>query len=83
MDGKVEGRWLGTCPCDIGITIALRTNALRAYEGASSELIPPAPRSRVGTIQSELGKFCLVPKRYLLACLRSESTVLLLVWDTS
>ena len=26
--------------------IALRTNALRAYEGKSSELIPSGPRSR-------------------------------------
>ena len=49
MDAKAKGRWLGTSPCDNEITIALRTNALRAYEGKSSELIPPGPRSRVGT----------------------------------
>ena len=49
MDGKAERRWLGTCPCDNERTIALRKNALRAYEGKSSELIPPGPRSRVGT----------------------------------
>ena len=48
MDGKAEGRWLGTSPCDKR-TIELRTNALRAFEGKSSELIPPGPRSRVGT----------------------------------
>ena len=48
MDGKAERR-LGTSPCDNEVTIALRTNALRAYEGKSSELIPPDPRSRVGT----------------------------------
>ena len=51
MDGKVEGQGLGTSPCDDERTIALRTNALRAYEGKFSELIPPGPRSRVGTIQ--------------------------------
>ena len=46
------GRWLGTSPCDNERnTIALRTNALRAYEGKSSELIPPGARSRVGTVQ--------------------------------
>ena len=51
MDGKAERRWLGTSPCDNERTIALRKNALRAYEGKSSELTPPGPRSRVGTIQ--------------------------------
>ena len=51
MDGKAESRWLGTSPCDNGRTIELRTNALRVYEGKPSELIPPGPRSRVGTIQ--------------------------------
>ena len=73
MDGKAERRWLGTSPCDNEITIALRTNAFRAYEGKSSELIPQGPRSRVGTIQmnwvssssrhnsNELGKFYLGP----------------------
>ena len=29
--------------------IASRKNVLRAFEGMSSELIPPVPRSRVGT----------------------------------
>ena len=47
-DGR-KGRQLGTPPCDNERTIALRTNALRAYEGKSSELIPPGPRSRFGT----------------------------------
>ena len=51
MDGKAERRWLGTSPCDNERTIALRADALRAYEGKSSELKPPGPRSRVGTIQ--------------------------------
>ena len=51
MDGKAERQWLGTSPCDNERTIALRKNSLRAYEGKSSELIPPGPRSRVGTIQ--------------------------------
>ena len=49
MDGKAECRLLGTSPCENERTIALRKNALRAYEGKSSELIPPGPRSRVGT----------------------------------
>ena len=51
MNRKAEGRWLGTSLCDNERTIALRKNALRAYEGKSSELIPPGPRSRVGTVQ--------------------------------
>ena len=51
MNGNAEGRWLGTSPCDNERTIALRTNAPRAFEGKCSELIPPGPRSRVGTIQ--------------------------------
>ena len=46
MDGKVHGRWHGISPCDNERNIALWTNALRAYEGKSSELIPPGPRSR-------------------------------------
>ena len=49
MNGKADGRWLGTSPCDNERTTALRKNALPAYEGKSSELIPPGPRSRVGT----------------------------------
>ena len=49
MDGKAERRWLGTSPCDNERTIALRKSARRAYEGTSSELTPPGPRSRVGT----------------------------------
>ena len=49
MDRKAVGRWLGTSPRDNEITIAVRTNATRVYEGMSSELISPGPRSRVGT----------------------------------
>ena len=49
MNGKAEGRWLGNSPCDNERTIALRKNALRAYEGKSSALIPPGPWSRIGT----------------------------------
>ena len=48
---KAEGRWLGTSPCDKERTIELRTNALRAYEGKPSDLIPPGSRSRAGTSQ--------------------------------
>ena len=51
MNGKAEGRCLGTSPCDNERTTVLRTNALQAYEGKSSEVVPPGPRSRVGTIQ--------------------------------
>ena len=51
MDGEAESRWLGTSPCDNKLTIALRANVLRAFEGKSSALIPPGPRSRVGTVQ--------------------------------
>ena len=45
-NGKVHGRWHVTSPCDNERTIASWTNALRAYEGKSSELIPPGPGSR-------------------------------------
>ena len=45
-NGKVHDRWHGTSPCDSERTIALWTNALRAYEGRSSELIPPGSPSR-------------------------------------
>ena len=44
MDGKAEHWWLGICRVMTNIIIALRTNALRAYEEKSSELIPPGPR---------------------------------------
>ena len=50
MDGKAERRWLGTVPCDNERTIALRKNALRAYEEKFSELMPPGPWLRVGTV---------------------------------
>ena len=53
MDRKAERRWLGTSPCDTERTIALRKDALRAYEGKSSELIPPGSRSRVDTLRTE------------------------------
>ena len=52
VNGKAKRRWLGTSPCDNKRTIALRTNALRAYEGKSSELIPPGPQSQGGTVAS-------------------------------
>ena len=45
MDGKAEGLWLGTSPCDREKTIVFRANTLRAYRGESSELIPPDLRS--------------------------------------
>ena len=32
-----------------------QTHAFRAYEGKYSELIPPGPRSRVGTVYSKVG----------------------------
>ena len=62
-NGKVHGRWHGASPCDNERTIALWTNALRAYEGKSSGLIPPGPRSRESVQFTELGKFCLLPKK--------------------
>ena len=45
-NGEVHGRWHDTSPCGNERTTALWTNALRAYEGKSSELIPPGPQSR-------------------------------------
>ena len=68
MYGQAEGRWLGTSTCDNEIIIALRTNAFLAYEGKPSALIPPGPRSRVGTIQIRLVKFCLLPNVTYLLC---------------
>ena len=49
MDGKTESRWVRTSPWDSVITIALKTDGFKAYEGMSSELVPPGPRSGVGT----------------------------------
>ena len=59
MDGKAERRWLGTSPCDNERSIASRKNALRAYEGKSSELIPPGPWSRVGTLHANMKRSTL------------------------
>ena len=83
MDGKAEGRWLCTSPCDNERTIALRKNTLRAYgEVFGADTTVPAVASLHNSI--ELGRFCLVPKRDILALRRPESTILLLmVWDTS
>ena len=58
-----------------------RTPSLRG-EVLGADTTGPAVVSRYDFI--ELGKFCLLPKRDLLAFLRPESTVLLfLVWETS
>ena len=58
-----------------------RTPSLRG-EVLGADTTGPAVASRHNSI--ELGKFCLLPKRDLLAFRRPESTVLLLlVWDTS
>ena len=77
MNGKAEGRWLGTSSCDIELTIALRTYALRAYDGKSSDLIPPGPRSRVGTrVMATLVERHLSRKSVMVAlsCLRRGSS---------
>ena len=63
MDGKAERRWLGISPCGTERTIALKTNALRAYQGKSSKLIPPGPRSGVGTIQLNWVSYAYRPTR--------------------
>ena len=84
MDGKAERRWLGTFPCDNERTITLRKDALRAYEGKSSELIPPGPRSRVGTTQLNWVSSAYCPNvTYLLFRSLENTALLLLVWDTS
>ena len=44
IDGKAQRRWLGTSQCDSERIMVLKTTTLRAYEGNSSELIPPGPR---------------------------------------
>ena len=67
MDGKAERRLLGTSPCDNERIIALKTNAFRAYKGKSSELIPPGPRSRIGTIQLNWVSSAYCPNGDLLA----------------
>ena len=66
MDGKAEGRWLGASFSNREGTIALRTNALRAYEGTSAEVIPPDPRSVVSTIQLTwvCSAYCLTSTTY-------------------
>ena len=46
-------------PCDNERTVALWTDALRAYKGKSSELIPPGPRSRE-SVQAVPGDMCFV-----------------------
>ena len=84
MNGKAEGRWLDTPSCDNERAVALSTNALRAYEGKSSELAPPSPRSRVGTIQLNWVSSAYCPNvTYLLFGGRKALVLLLLVWDTS
>ena len=75
-NGKVHGRWHGTSPCDTKLTIVLWTHALQAYEGKSSELIPPGPRSRVGTTQLKKVSSSYRPKRDQFAFRRPESAVL-------
>ena len=45
-NGNILGRWHGPFPRDNEQIVASWTNALRAYEGKSSELAPPGPRSR-------------------------------------
>ena len=49
MNGKAHSVWRGTSPCKIKLTVELRANALRAYEGKCSRSIPPGPRSQVCT----------------------------------
>ena len=81
MDGKAERRWLGASPCDNERTIALRTNALRAYEGKSPKLIPPGPRSRVGTYVKKTKKNGLRrPSGGAPATLRGAAPRVRLVW---
>ena len=79
MNGKAECRRLGTSPCDNDIHIALRTNVLLAYEGKSSELIPPGPRSRVGSIQLNWVNFAYCPRDLTASRRPEKSTVLLLL----
>ena len=55
MNGKAEGWWIGTSPCYDERTIALRTNALRAYEGKSSELVISGKRWRCTAVVVPLG----------------------------
>ena len=45
-NGKVHGRRHDTSPRDGEWSVALWTNAFRAFEGKSSEVIPPGPQSR-------------------------------------
>ena len=64
MDGKAERRGLATSACDNERAIALSKNALRAYEGKSSELIPPGPRSLVGRHSSSLRRQQNAPEQH-------------------
>ena len=70
------GQWPVPSLCDNERTIPLWTNALRAHEGKSSELIPPGPHARVGTIQLNRVSSAYCPKHDQFALRRPESTVL-------
>ena len=81
MDGKAEGRLALPRVITNELVESKRTPNLR-WQVLGADTPGPAVASRYNLI--ELGKFCLLPKRDLLAFRRPESTVLLLlVWDTS
>ena len=88
MDAKLYGPWYGTSPCDNEPAIALLINALRAYDGKPSELIPPGPRSCESAQFNELSKFCLLPNTAqnaikLLFGGRKALFFVLLVWSAT
>ena len=56
---KVHRRWRGTSTYGNKRNFALWTNALRAYEGESLELIPTSPRSRES---AQTSKVTVVPR---------------------
>ena len=64
INGKVHGLCHINFSCDNERTIALLTNALRAYEENSSELSRRS-RGRASRYHSiEMSKFCLLPKTW-------------------
>lgn len=82
--GKVYGRWHGACPCDNDQNSAMWTNGFRAYEGKSSELMPPGQRSGESVQFNWIGKVLLNAETvaYLVFGGR-KALVYLIVWDSS
>ena len=65
MDGKVEGRWLGTSPCDNERHIALKTKCTPRLRGEfiGADTTGPAVASRY-SFEVFFSKICAHSERY-------------------